>query len=113
MSTPNTYQLKLQEEIIKKVSFMNTTKWQKLFSIVKEIDPKCIVNIKLLLDDNAKEMVIPNIEDIINKKFIEAYWGIFDLKEIEWLFIPSIIQTEQKNREERLTPKTHTQKTPN
>ncbi|WP_281979970.1 hypothetical protein [Tenacibaculum mesophilum] len=45
---------------------MNTTKWQKLFSIVKEI---------------------------------------------EWLFIPSIIQTERKNRDERLTPKTHTQNT--
>jgi len=111
MSKPNTHQLKLQEEIIKKASLMNTTKWQMLFSIVKEINPKYIVNIKLLLEDNAREITIPSEEDIINKKYIEEYWGVFELKEIEWLFIPSRIQTKRKNRDELLTPKTHTQNT--
>ena len=111
MSKPNTYQLKLQQEIIKKASFMSTTKWETLFSIVKEINPKCVANIKLLLADNTKEITIPSIEDIINKKYIEEYWGVFELKEIEWLFIPSEIKIERKNRDEPLIPKIQTQNT--
>ncbi|OED48103.1 hypothetical protein AB832_00405 [Flavobacteriaceae bacterium (ex Bugula neritina AB1)] len=36
---------------------------------------------------------------------MEEYWGVFELKEIEWILIPSEIKSERKNRAEVLAPK--------
>ncbi|WP_299435599.1 DUF6678 family protein [uncultured Aquimarina sp.] len=109
MSRADKYQLKLQQEIDSRASFMNTTKWNLLFSIIKGLDAPYITQVKLLLDDKVRELSISNLEHLINQKYIEEYWGVFELKEIEWILIPSEIIVERKHREEFLAPKIKTQ----
>lgn len=109
MTKPEQYPLKLQQEIDSRASFMNTTKWKALFSILKQTNPPCIVKVKLLLDDKIRELTLPDTADFIHKKYLEECWGVFELKEIEWILIPSEISSERKNREESLAPKIKTQ----
>jgi len=110
MSRADKYQLKLQQEIDSRASFMSTTKWNLLFSIIKGLDAPYSTQVKLLLDDKVRELSISNLEHLINQKYIEEYWGVFELKEIEWILIPFEIISERKNREELLTSKVKTQK---
>ncbi|WP_378174059.1 DUF6678 family protein [Aquimarina sp. SS2-1] len=103
------YQIKLQQAIQDKASFMNSTKWIALFTIIKDLNPGYIAKVKLLLDKEAREFTIPNEESFLNEKYIEEYWGVFELKEIEWILIPSEVISERKNRKELLAPKVKTQ----
>lgn len=105
MSKPDKYQIQLQQEIDCKASFMNATKWMYLFSMLKKKNPPYMVSVKLLLEDEIRELSVPDTTDFIHKKYLEAYWGVFELKEIEWILIPSEIRYERKNREEALAPK--------
>jgi len=105
MSKAEKYRIKLQQEIDSCASFMNATKWKALFSMLKDINPSLVSQVKLLLDDTIREFTIPNTNDFINEKYIEEYWGVFELKEIEWVLIPFEIISERKNREEQLAPK--------
>ncbi len=105
----NKRQIRLQQEIDRRASCMNTTKWKMLFSIIKDINSLYTAKVKLLLDDKVRELAIPNPQNLINQKCIEEYWDVFELKEIEWLLIPSEISSERKNRKELLVPKIKTQ----
>lgn len=105
MSNIDKYQIKLRQEIGTRASFMNTTKWKALFSILKGINPPYRIKAKLLLDDTIRKMTVPDAEDFIQEKYLEAYWSVFELKEIEWLLIPAEIISERKNRKESLVPK--------
>ncbi|WP_298545001.1 DUF6678 family protein [uncultured Aquimarina sp.] len=109
MSRVDKYQLKLQQEIDSRASFMSDTKWKALFSLLKDVNPQYVTKVKLLLDDTIREFTIPDEESFLNEKYIEEYWGVFELKEIEWILIPSEIISERKNREELLTSKVKTQ----
>ncbi|MDH7447591.1 DUF6678 family protein [Aquimarina sp. 2201CG14-23] len=105
MSRADKYQLKLQQEIDSRASFMNDAKWKALFSLLKDVNPSLVAKVKLLLDERMRAFTIPNVNDLIDGKYIEKYWGVFELKEIEWIVIPSEIISERKNREEQLVPK--------
>ncbi|MFC5048389.1 DUF6678 family protein [Aquimarina hainanensis] len=105
MSNVEKYQIRLQQEIGNRASFMNATKWKALFLILKETDPSYILKVKLLLENEIRETTIPNSKNFINKKYLEEYWGVFELKEIEWILVPSKVTLERKNREELLVPK--------
>ncbi|WP_299242907.1 DUF6678 family protein [uncultured Aquimarina sp.] len=109
MSRTDKYQLKLQQEIDSRASFMNAAKWKALFSLLKDVNSSLSAKVKLLLDDKVRELSISNLEHLINQKYIEEYWGVFELKEIEWMLIPFEIISERKNREELLTSKVKTQ----
>ncbi|WP_103070118.1 DUF6678 family protein [Aquimarina sediminis] len=105
MSKVEKHQRQLRQEIDNRASFMNATKWKALFSVLKNVNPSYLLKIKLLLEDEIREVTIPNSEDFISEKYLEEYWGVFELKEIEWILIPSKITLERKNREELLVPK--------
>ncbi len=109
MSREEKYQIRLQQEIDNRASFMNATKWKILFSTIKDLNSSYVAKVKLLLDENVREITLPIPQHHSNSKYIEEYWGVFELKEIEWMLIPSKIIFERKNREEFLTPKTKTQ----
>ncbi len=103
------YQNKLQKEISNKSSFMNSTKWKYLFSIMRSDDFTYCAKVKLLLDEEIRDFHIPDTSDFINEKYLEEVWGVFELKEIEWILIPNQISYERKNRTEILTPKVEVQ----
>ena len=103
------YQKKLQKEISNKSSFMNSTKWKYLFSIMRSDDFAYCAKVKLLLDEKIRDFHIPDTSDFINEKYLEEVWGVFELKEIEWILIPNQISCERKNRTELLIPKVEVQ----
>jgi len=109
MSQEEKYQVKLQQEIERSASFMNTTKWKTLFSILKNVNFCGVMKVKLLLDEKIRTFTRPDLNTNVSEKYIEQYWGVFELKEIEWVFIPSEINIERKNRTELLTSKTKLQ----
>lgn len=63
----------------------------------------------MLLDEEIRDFTIPNSEYFNDKNYIEAYWGVYQLKEIEWVSIPIEVVIERNNREESLTPKVRVQ----
>ncbi|MBW1294162.1 DUF6678 family protein [Aquimarina litoralis] len=87
ISKAEKHQQKLEIEIARKASFMNTTKWKALFSILTDLNLPFESTIKLLLDAKTRAFSIPNSNNLINEKYIEEYWGVFELKEIEWILI--------------------------
>ncbi|MFD2562896.1 DUF6678 family protein [Aquimarina rubra] len=109
MNSTEKHQIKQQQAIQDKASFMNSTKWKALFTIIKSLNLGYIAKVKLLLDKEAREFTIPNEESFSNEKYIEEYWGVFELQEIEWILIPSEVISERKNRKELLAPKVKTQ----
>ncbi|MGY3791250.1 DUF6678 family protein [uncultured Aquimarina sp.] len=92
------HQQKLEREIALKASFMNTTKWKALFAILKGINFQFECTVKLLLDAKIRTFSIPNSNNLIKEKYIEEYWGVFELREIEWILIS--LKTEFQNIEE-------------
>lgn len=80
---------KLQKAILEKTSYMSTSKWMYLFSLIRSLDAPYTAKVKLLLDDKTRSFSIPMPNDFINKKYLEMSWGVFELKEIEWLLIPA------------------------
>lgn len=98
MSKAEKYQQKLEIEIARKASFMNSTKWKALFAILKGINFQFESKVKLLLDTKIRRFSIPNPNNLIKEKYIEEYWGVFELKEIEWILIS--LKTEFHNIEE-------------
>lgn len=98
MSKAEKYQQKLEKELAHKASFMNTTKWKALFAILKGINFQFESKVKLLLDAEIRTLSIPNPNNLIKEKYIEEYWGVFELKEIEWILIS--LKTEFQNIEE-------------
>ncbi len=100
------YIAKLEREISTKTSFMSTSKWISLFSLINNLEHTYISKAKLLLTKEEKNFNIYNtLHSIINKQPLEEYWGTFELREIEWVFIPLKITHTRKNREEILSPK--------
>lgn len=96
---------KLGQAAFDKTSFMSTAKWMHLFTILRATEVPCIAEVKLLLDDKLRSFSVPNESDFINDKYLEEYWGVFKLKEIEWISIPAVVYWERKNRDETLSPK--------
>ncbi|GAA0718338.1 hypothetical protein GCM10009430_16310 [Aquimarina litoralis] len=92
------HQQRLGREIALKASFMNATKWKALFAILKGIHFQFECKVKLLLDAKIRTFSIPNPNNLIKEKYIEEYWGVFELREIEWILIS--LKTEFQNIEE-------------
>ncbi len=100
------YVAKLEKEISTKTSFMSTSKWTSLFSLINNLEYTYISKVKFLLVKEEKKFNIYNtLHSIINKQSLEEYWGTFELREIEWIFIPLKITYTRKNREEILSSK--------
>jgi len=99
------FEQQLQKVIDSKSSFMSNAKWKFLFSSIQQLPVGYLTKIKLLLEDEERSFSIPLKDDYINENYLEAYWGVFKLKEIEWLFIPNEIRYQRNNRAEQLAPR--------
>jgi len=107
------HETRIQKAIADKCSYMSTSKWKHLFSLAKELDATYVTNVKLLLEDKMRTFHLPNEDDFINEKYLEEYWGVVELKEIEWLFIPSEVSYKRTNRTELLAPRKNRKKSDN
>ncbi|MBE7691858.1 hypothetical protein G1K75_02775 [Tenacibaculum finnmarkense] len=103
------YRKKLNNEISKRTSFMSDTKWKYLFKKMNTINFGYQILVKLLIDDKLRDFYIPKQTDFINRKYLEGFWGTYQLKEIEYIFIPSLRIYKRTNRNEILKPKTENQ----
>ncbi|MDH7447553.1 DUF6678 family protein [Aquimarina sp. 2201CG14-23] len=103
------YNKKLSKEIAERTSFMNDTKWKYLFSKIKDLDCDYETFVKFLIDKKLRSFSIPDKTDFINGKYLEQYWGTCELKEIEYIFIPSQRIYERSNRNEILEPRIENQ----
>lgn len=94
------YQKRLDKEISCRASFMNDTKWHKLFEELSVC--RFSINrskIKFLLEDKIYDFSI----GYIGENYMETVFGVFSFKEIEWIFIPQKFEIERFNRQEKLT----------
>ncbi|MCD8440390.1 DUF6678 family protein [Tenacibaculum finnmarkense] len=103
------YRKKLNNEISKRTSFMSDTKWKYLFKKMNTINFGYQILVKLLIDDKLRDFYIPKQTDFINRKYLERFWGTYQLKEIEYIFIPSLRIYKRTNRNEILKPKIENQ----
>ncbi len=99
------YNQKLNKEISKRTSYMNNTKWYKVFS---ELRNKNLffntAQIKLLISDNTYKFSFDESENFNEKGFGDSGSGPFDFKEIEWILIERQYEIERSNRTEKLQP---------
>jgi hypothetical protein len=106
------YQQKLDKAISQRSSFMNNSKWFKLFNQLK--GQKLFFNrgqIKFLISDIESRFAFDESEigDYDENGFGDIVSGPFKFKEIEWLSIHRTSEVERRNREEVLTPNIITQ----
>lgn len=93
---------KLDKEISKRTSFMNNTKWFKLFTKIEK-NKFGIQNayIKFLLTDRKYKFSFGGFDTTGFGDVSEL--GPFKFKEIEWILIPKKHEQERWNRNEKLT----------
>jgi hypothetical protein len=94
VETENKYYKKLGEYIISHASYMNNTKWFKLFVALLENNIKH-VRIKRVFATKAGEIELKN--DCFNKHrfWDSSVFGPFYFKEIEWIDILETVETFQ------------------
>lgn len=93
---------KLEKEILGRTSFMNNTKWFKLFSEIENEQYKIkSAYIKFLLVDRQYKFRFGGFNETGFGDVGEL--GPFQFKEIEWILIPEKYETERCNRNEKLT----------
>ncbi|MDB0616157.1 hypothetical protein PL372_11490 [Tenacibaculum dicentrarchi] len=88
---------------------MNDTKWKYLFKKINALDCDYKTLVKFLIDEKLRHFYIPEETDFINGKYLEDSWGTCELKEIEYIFIPSQRIYERNNRDEILEPRIENQ----
>ncbi len=93
---------KLHKESLKKISFMNNTKWLKLFQKINENNVQIYHStIKYLMFDKMYEFHFHT--DFDDTGILDGANCPALFKEIEWIFIPKTYEIERFNREEKLT----------
>jgi len=93
---------KLNKEISKRTSFMNNTKWFKLFAKIEENKFEIqFAYIKFLLTDRKHKFNFGGFDTTGFGDF--SVLGPFKFKEIEWILIPKKHELERWNRNEKLT----------
>jgi len=102
---------RIENARLSKVSFMNTTKWTKLFQAIKDTDISLQGETMKLID---YERIIPFSLKNEGIYYVRGYTadrngGPCHYKEIEWIFVPVANETERWNHSEKLNPK----RTPN
>ncbi len=106
------HQLRLDKEISIRTSYMNNTKWFKLFNEIKREDILFrFSKIKFLLSEITFEFSFDNsdVDKFDNFGFMDKGGGPFKFKEIEWISIPVEFEMKRLNRSEKLSPKIITQ----
>ncbi|WP_338792815.1 DUF6678 family protein [Bernardetia sp. MNP-M8] len=99
----------MNKEIAERTGFMNNTKWKYLFNKINALDYGFKALVKFLIDEKLRSFSIPKETDFINGKYLEQYCGTCELKEIEYIFIPSQRIYERNNRTEILEPRIENQ----
>jgi len=95
------YLKKLEKEILGRTSFMNNTKWFKLFSEIESEQIKIqSAYIKFLLTDRKYKFHFSGFDET-GFGDVSAL-GPFKFKEIEWISIPKKYEIERWNRNEKL-----------
>lgn len=75
-------------------SFMSNSKWRKIFSVINDGSiPLSACTWKLVTDNEPKKGFLPDIGQLGDDYVGDcgALNGPFSFKEIEWLFIPSMV----------------------
>jgi len=99
----NRYKKRLDKAKKEKTSYMNNAKWFKFFSAIEQLDiflPKAQVKF-LPAEERTFDFLL---KGSFNEKGILDcnVCGPFFYNEIEWIFIPAVIEFEKFNREEKL-----------
>ena len=85
------YEIKLAKAKLNRVSYMNDTKWEKFFQAVEKSNIAWLdvggATIKFLIDE-IKPFHFSNYCG----GYLEGRYGAAQFKEIEWIFIPCIIE---------------------
>lgn len=100
------YKQNLKKEILLKSSFMNDSKWFKLFQNLEEKNIKIInAKYKILGDNTIRDFYFPS--EFNKTGFLDGAWscGTTLFKEIEWILMKSKVVYERKNRSETLQAK--------
>lgn len=98
------YVKKIEMEILERTSFMNNTKWFKLFTEIENEKIKIqSAYIKFLLTDRKYKFHFGGFNETGFNDGSEL--GPFKFKEIEWILIPEKYEMERWNRNEKLTTK--------
>lgn len=89
---------KLKKQFLQKNPCMNNTKWREFAELIDNYKFGGM-KIKFLLDD-----IVVNFYGfgVIENSYCDCMNGAFYYKEIEWIFIPKIIEKERFNRNEKL-----------
>lgn len=102
------YKQKLDKEISIRTSYMNNTKWFKLFNQLKQEKLFfSVAQIQFLISDTATRFSFDQFDsdNFDNSGFGDIGGGPFKFNEIEWISIPRKPEFERKNRDEKLSPK--------
>jgi hypothetical protein len=102
------YKQKLDKEISIRTSYMNNTKWFKLFDQLRQEKLFfSVAQIKFLISDTANRFSFDKFDsnNFTNSGFGDFGGGPFSFKEIEWISIPRKPEFERRNRDEKLSPK--------
>jgi len=102
------YKQKLDKEISIRTSYMNNTKWFKLFDQLRQ--EKLFFNvaqIKFLISDTVNRFSFDQFDsdNFDNSGFGDIGGGPFNFNEIEWISIPRKPEFKRRNRDEKLRPK--------
>ena len=106
------HQIKIDREISIRTSYMNNSKWFKLFNQIKRENILFGVSeVKFLISENTFELSFDksDIDQFDNYGFMDKGGGPFKFKEIEWISIPRRVEKKRSNRTEKLNPKIYTQ----
>jgi hypothetical protein len=98
---------RIKKACLSKVSFMNTSKWIKLFQAIEYSDISLQgETIKLIESEHIARFSLKNDGFYCIRGYTaDRYNSPFHYKEIEWIFVPAVNETERWNRNEKL--KTH------
>ncbi|BDD01427.1 DUF6678 family protein [Persicobacter psychrovividus] len=102
------YQQKLDKELLKRTSYMNNTKWFKIFNQLKKDKLFfSVAQVKFLISDTATGFSFDKFDSdhFDNSGFGDIGGGPFNFNEIEWISIPRKPEFERRNRDEKLNPK--------
>lgn len=102
------YRQKLDKEISIRTSYMNNTKWFKLFNQLKQEKLFfSVAQIKFLISDTTTGFSFDQFhsENFDSSGFGDNVGGPIEFKEIEWISIPHKPKFQRKNRNEILNPK--------
>ena len=92
---------RLEKEILTRNSFMNNTKWFKLFTEIENEKIKIhSAHIKFLLTNRTYKFHFGGFNETGFGDVSEL--GPFKFNEIEWILIPVKHETERRNRNEKL-----------